>query len=156
MHNLAEIVEGGSPIMQRRVQQYLIESRNSARSRSQVGAPLSRDPEQALGLAKVVLGQDDISDAYYPYGRNSMLEVAFLNSHLLWMTTEEDMEKLYDMITVDVATAMGIKDFELAVGNQANLVVLQDENVLEAFRNHQPVEHLISHGQVVDLDRLKE
>ncbi len=28
--------------------------------------------------ALVCLGQDDISDAYYPYGRNNMLEVAFL------------------------------------------------------------------------------
>lgn len=32
----------------------------------------------------VCLGQDDISDAYYPYGRNNQLEVAFLASHLLW------------------------------------------------------------------------
>ncbi|RLD17290.1 MAG: cytosine deaminase, partial [Caldiserica bacterium] len=37
--------------------------------------------------ALVALGQDDISDAYYPYGRNNMLEVAFLSSHILWMTT---------------------------------------------------------------------
>ena len=35
----------------------------------------------------VCLGQDDISDAYYPFGRNNMLEVAFLASHLLWMMT---------------------------------------------------------------------
>jgi cytosine deaminase len=34
----------------------------------------------------VCLGQDDISDAYYPFGRNNMPEVAFLASHLLWMT----------------------------------------------------------------------
>ena len=33
----------------------------------------------------VALGQDDISDAYYPFGRNSLLEVAFLAAHLLWM-----------------------------------------------------------------------
>lgn len=26
----------------------------------------------------VALGQDDIADAYYPFGRNNMLEVAFL------------------------------------------------------------------------------
>ena len=38
------------------------------------------------GIA-VALGQDDIADAYYPYGRNNMLEVAFLASHLMWMTT---------------------------------------------------------------------
>src|SRR6516164_1465482 len=30
---------------------------------------------------RVCLGQDDISDAYYPFGRNNMLEVAFLASH---------------------------------------------------------------------------
>ena len=33
----------------------------------------------------VALGQDDIADAYYPFGRNNMLEVAFLAAHLLWM-----------------------------------------------------------------------
>ena len=37
----------------------------------------------------ICLGQDDISDAYYPFGRNNMLEVAFLASHLLWMTTNK-------------------------------------------------------------------
>jgi len=106
--------------------------------------------------ALVCLGQDDVSDAYYPYGRNNMLEVAFLSSHLLWMTTREDMEKLYDMITIDVAKAMGIADFEMAVGNEANLVVLQDVNVLEAFRNHQEVKYLVSHGNLVDLDGYRE
>src|SRR5260370_13150673 len=30
---------------------------------------------------RVVLGQDDISDAYYPFVRNNMLEVALLASH---------------------------------------------------------------------------
>jgi cytosine deaminase len=55
----------------------------------------------------VCLGQDDISDAYYPYGRNNMLEVAFLNSHLLWFTTNEDMETLYDMVTKNAARAIG-------------------------------------------------
>ncbi|MDT8296695.1 MAG: amidohydrolase family protein, partial [Spirochaetaceae bacterium] len=32
----------------------------------------------------VALGQDDIADAYYPFGRNNMLEVGFLACHLLW------------------------------------------------------------------------
>jgi len=42
----------------------------------------------------VSLGQDDISDAYYPFGRNNMLEVAFLASHLLWMTTRAEIDRL--------------------------------------------------------------
>jgi len=99
--------------------------------------------------ALVALGQDDVSDAYYPYGRNNMLEVAFLNSHLLWMTTEAEMEQLYDMITVDAARAMGLKRFGLRKGNPANLVVLHEENVLEALRNHGAPRFVISHGRVV-------
>ncbi len=105
--------------------------------------------------ALVCLGQDDVSDAYYPYGRNSMLEVAFLNSHLLWMTTTADMETLYDMITVNAARAMGVEDFGLEVGKTANLVVLQDESVVEAFRNHREVKYLVSHGRLADLDALR-
>lgn len=106
--------------------------------------------------ALVCLGQDDVSDAYYPYGRNNMLEVAFLNSHLLWMTTTEGMETLYDMITVDAARSMGVEDFGLEVGRTANLVVLEEESVLEAFRSHREVKHLVSHGRLVDLDALRD
>ncbi len=98
----------------------------------------------------VCLGQDDISDAYYPYGRNNMLEVAFLASHLLWMTTKEDMETLYDMATVKAAQAMGISDFALRVGAPANLVVLSASSVLEALRSHAAPTHVISHGKLVD------
>jgi cytosine/creatinine deaminase len=98
----------------------------------------------------VCLGQDDISDAYYPYGRNNMLEVAFLNSHLLWYTTREDMETLYDMVTKNAAKAIGLKEFELKVGSPANLVVLDQPNVLEALRFHERPSYVISHGKLVD------
>ncbi len=98
----------------------------------------------------VCLGQDDISDAYYPYGHNNMLEVAFLASHLLWMTTREDMESLYDMVTVDAATAMGIKGHTLQVGSTANLVVLQQPDVLGALRFHQPPMAVISGGKLLE------
>jgi cytosine deaminase len=98
----------------------------------------------------VCLGQDDISDAYYPYGQNSMLEVAFLASHLLWMTTREDMEVLYDMVTVDAAAAMGIEGHTLEVGSPANLVVLQQPDLVGAFRFHQPPLAVISGGRLLE------
>jgi cytosine deaminase len=103
----------------------------------------------------VCLGQDDISDAYYPYGRNNMLEVAFLASHLLWMTTSSDMELLYNMITVQAAQAVGIKEHGLRVGAPANLVVLDVPSVLEALRCHAAPVRVISHGKLVDQDRMR-
>ena len=104
----------------------------------------------------VCLGQDDISDAYYAYGRNNMLEVAFLASHLLWMTTRPEMEILYDMITTKAAECIGIKDFALAVGNPAHLVVLDVPNALEAFRYHEAPTHVISHGKLVDTEKMRK
>jgi cytosine deaminase len=104
----------------------------------------------------VCLGQDDISDAYYPYGRNNMLEIGFLASHLLWFTTASDMETLYDMITHNAAKCMNVHDYGLEVGKQANLVVLDQPNVLEAFRFHEAPAYVISHGQLVDHEKMKQ
>lgn len=103
----------------------------------------------------VSLGQDDISDAYYPYGRNNMLEVAFLVSHLLWMTTRAEMETLYDMITTDAARCIGLDSFQLRVGSPAHLVVLRSADTLEALREHGMPAHVISHGKLVDLARMQ-
>lgn len=97
----------------------------------------------------VCLGQDDISDAYYPYGRNNMLEVAFLASHLLWMTGADDMETLYDMITVNGAKAMNVKNFGLKEGGVADLVVLGVGSVLEALRFQDPPRFVISNGKLI-------
>ena len=104
----------------------------------------------------VCLGQDDISDAYYPYGRNNMLEVAFLNSHLLWFTTRDDMETLYDMVTKNAARAIGLQDFEIKEGAPANLVVLDQPNVLEALRFHEKPQYVISHGKLIDQKKMDQ
>ena len=98
----------------------------------------------------VCLGQDDISDGYYPFGRNNMLEVAFLAAHLLWMTTNRELETLYDMITVNAAHAINVMDHSLQIGTPANLVVLTAPNVLEALREHEVPLFVISHGKLID------
>lgn len=97
----------------------------------------------------VALGQDDIADAYYPYGRNKMLEIAFLCSHLLWMTSLRDMEMLYDMITRMAARAMNITDHKIEIGAPANLVVLNAENVYEAIWYQAEPRYIISRGKIV-------
>jgi len=103
----------------------------------------------------VGLGQDDISDAYYPLGRNNMLEVAFLAAHLLWMTTNRELEMLYDLVTANAARAMNVKDHALKIGAPANVVVLSAPSVLEALREHEAPQHVISHGKIIDRDRMK-
>ena len=94
----------------------------------------------------VALGQDDVDDAFYPYGRCNMLEVAFLASHLLWMMSKQDRETLYDMITVNAAKAMRISDYGLALGNAADLVVLDAQNLRDALAYHSEPLYVIRKG----------
>ncbi len=97
----------------------------------------------------VALGQDDIADAYYPFGRNSMLEVAFLAAHLLWMTTFADLELLYDLVTTRAADLLGLEAHRLAPDGRADLVILDAPTVWEAIRDHEPPLAVIRDGRVV-------
>jgi cytosine deaminase len=108
----------------------------------------------AAGI-NVSLGQDDISDAYYAFGRNNMLEVAFLGAHLLWMMSEPDMELLYDAVTVNPAGAIGLGSHRLEVGNVANLVVLEGATMAEVLRFHAAPHSVVSHGRLIDSDAMK-
>ena len=99
----------------------------------------------------VALGQDDIQDAYYPFGENNMLQVAFLASHLLQMRTFEDMDLLYDMITTSAAKVLGIEGHELKVGGNADLVVLDEEDVYHAIWYHRAPVYVLKNGQVINL-----
>ncbi|MGH2582939.1 MAG: amidohydrolase family protein [Anaerolineales bacterium] len=116
----------------------------------QTGPLHARVKEMLEEGAYVCLGQDDISDAYYPYGQNNMLEVAFLASHLLWMTTTAEMDILYDMITTEAAKAVGVQDYGLQVGATPNLVVLDVPTVREALRYHRAPNYVISHGALLE------
>ena len=134
----------------RKVVALLKQARMGVVSDPQTGPLHARVKELLAEGALVALGQDDIADAYYPFGRNNLLEVGFLAAHLLWMTTFEEMEKIYDMITVDAARAMNVERFAVEVGNPAHLVVLNAGSVYEALWHLEEPLAVISHGQLLD------
>jgi hypothetical protein len=72
------------------------------------------------------------------------------------MTGRDDIERLYDMATVAGAKAMNVPNYGLAVGADANLVVLGEPDVVEALRFHAAPRHVVSHGRRVDLARMQE
>lgn len=97
----------------------------------------------------VALGQDDMEDAYYPYGRHSMLEVAFLASHSLGWLSSARQQRLVDLVTTRAAEVLGISDHHLVVGAPANLVVLQEERLVDVLRAHEAPRWVVSRGRVV-------
>jgi cytosine deaminase len=97
----------------------------------------------------VALGQDDIEDAYYPFGRHNMLEVAFLAAHLLGFVSRRDQRRLIDMITGQAAAVLGIADHAIAEGNPANLCVHGQTRVVDLLREHAPPRWVIREGAVI-------
>ena len=97
----------------------------------------------------VALGQDDIEDAYYPFGRHSMWEVAFLCAHGLGWLSGPQQERLLDLVTVRAADVLGIEGHRLAVGNRADLVVHEQERVVDVLREHAAPRWVVSRGRVV-------
>jgi cytosine/creatinine deaminase len=118
--------------------------------------PLHARVKELLELKRTVcLGQDDISDAYYPFGRNNMLEVAFLASHLLWMTSPSDIEALYEMVTTQGAKALKLSGYGVKPGDLGNLVVLNQSTVGDALRWHEQPKAVVSHGKLLDLGKMR-
>jgi len=101
-----------------------------------------------LGV-NVALGQDDIADAYYPYGMNNMLEVAFLASHITWSMTLKDMDTFMEMITWRAAKAMNIKYPSVKPGEPANLLIHEGKTPYELIWTHKPPKYVVSKGKVV-------
>lgn len=85
----------------------------------------------------VALGTDNIADMIYPLGEGNMLRVAqeaFLVDH--FVSTE--VESLMRTITWNGARAMSIKDYGIAEGRKADLVLLNAKSTYEAIRNALP------------------
>jgi cytosine deaminase len=71
------------------------------------------------------------------------------------MTTNRELETLYDMVTLNAAQAINVSDHELKIGASANLVVLDAPNVLEALREHTIPRYVITNGFLVDRARME-
>jgi cytosine deaminase len=101
-----------------------------------------------LGVA-VALGQDDIEDAYYPFGRHSMLEVAFLAAHALGWLSGERQRRLIELVTTRAAEVLGLTPNPLEVGSAGDLVVHHDERLVDVLRAHREPRVVVSRGRVV-------
>jgi cytosine deaminase len=97
----------------------------------------------------VALGQDDIEDAYYPFGRHNLLEVAFLAAHILSAVSDAALELLYDAVTTTAARVLGIEGHELRPGGNADLVVLDGGTVRQVLTRHSAPRYVIHSGRVI-------
>ena len=112
--------------------------------------PLHLPVRELAGMGvRVALGQDDIEDAYYPFGRHNLLEIAFLAAHALEAVDADGIDLVYDAVTTTAADVLGIPGHRLEVGGNADLVVHHHSTLREVLGHHQAPRHVIASGRVV-------
>jgi cytosine/creatinine deaminase len=110
---------------------------------------MTRVPEmRALGI-NVAFGQDCTMDPWYSLGGADMLDVAHMGLHVAQMTSREAMRYCFDAVTTHPAKVMHLEGYGLAIGNNADMVVLQAHDSIEAIRLRARRLFVIRRGKVI-------
>lgn len=109
----------------------------------------TRVPEMRQAGINVAFGQDCTMDPWYSLGSADMLEVAHMGLHVGQLTSREAMRFCFEAVTTNPAKAMGLEGYGLAVGNNADMVLLQAADPIEAIRLKATRLAVIRRGKVI-------
>lgn len=88
-------------------------------------------------------------DPWYSLGGADMLDVAHMGLHVAQLTSREAMRFAFDAITTNAARVMQLEGYGLAVGCNADMVVLQAHDPIEAIRLRARRVAVIRRGRVI-------
>jgi len=95
---------------------------------------MTRVPELMDAGVKVAFGHDCVMDPWYSLGSADMLEVAGMGLHVAQMTGVEQMKSCFRAVTEIPAAILGLEGYGLEKGCNADLVILQAADPVEALR----------------------
>jgi cytosine deaminase len=110
---------------------------------------LTRIPELRAHGVPVALGQDCVMDPWYGLGSGDMLEVAHMAVHSVPMTSREAIRWSFDAVTSIPAAVMGLENYGVRVGANADLVILQAADPIDAIRMRSTRLAVIRRGKIV-------
>ncbi|MDR7305290.1 amidohydrolase family protein [Rhodoferax saidenbachensis] len=95
---------------------------------------MTRVPEIMAAGMTVAFGQDCCMDPWYSMGSGDMLEVASMGLHVAQMTSQAAMAQCFDAVTQNPARILHLEGYGLEKGCNADFVLLQAQNPVEALR----------------------
>jgi cytosine deaminase len=101
---------------------------------------------------RLFTGSDGVRDTWTPLNTGDMLERAFLLAYCSGFRDDPGLELALRMATHGGAQVMGVKDYGLAVGSVADLVIAQGETAAEAVASHAIPRFVIKRGRIVARD----
>jgi len=110
---------------------------------------MTRVPELLAAGVPVAFGHDCVMDPWYSLGSADMLEVAHMGLHVAQMTGQEAMRACFQAVTETPAKILGLEGYGIAPGCNADLVLLQAHDQVEAIRLRAPRLVVLRRGQVI-------
>lgn len=97
----------------------------------------------------VAFGHDALMDPWYSFGTYDLIEVAHMGLHVAQMTGASQMRQIFETITNNGASALGLEGYGLEPGCHADIVILQARDPQEALRLKPVRLHVIRRGRVI-------
>ncbi len=110
---------------------------------------LTRVKEMLEQGINVAFGHDCVLDPWYSFGSHDMLEVAHMGLHVGQMTGIDEARSMFDAVTVNAARALQLEGYGLAPECNADMVILQAADPVEAIRIRANRLFVIRRGEVV-------
>ena len=95
---------------------------------------MTRVPELLAQGINVAFGHDCVMDPWYSLGSGDMLEVAQMGLHVAQMTSQSAMRQCFEAVTSNPARILGLPGYGLEAGCNADFVLLQARDPIEAIR----------------------
>ncbi|MES2582520.1 MAG: amidohydrolase family protein [Pseudomonadota bacterium] len=95
---------------------------------------MTRVPELLAHGVTVAFGHDCVMDPWYSLGSADMLEVASMGLHVAQMTSQAAMRQCFEAVTTSAAKILHLEGYGIAEGCNADFVLLQAQDPIEAIR----------------------
>jgi cytosine deaminase len=110
---------------------------------------MTRVKELIAAGVPVALGHDCVMDPWYSLGSHDMLEVANMALHVGQMTGMDQMREMFRSVTQRGAEILHIDGYGLEKGCNADMVILQAADEVEALRLKANRLYVIRRGRVI-------
>ena len=105
---------------------------------------------RAAGV-RVFAGNDNIRDAWWPYGDADMLGRAMMIGYRSGFSTDADLSVALDMATTVAADVLGLADYGLAPGDDATFLIAEADSTAAAIAAPPACRRLVQRGALVPL-----
>jgi cytosine deaminase len=110
---------------------------------------MTRVPELLAAGVPVAFGHDCVMDPWYGMGSGDMLEVAHMGLHVAQMTSQAGMLQCFEAVTSTPARILGLAGYGIEPGCNADLVLLDAGDPVEAIRLRAARRLVLRRGQIV-------